>query len=338
MKLKQFLSTALALVMVFSLSIPVFAADYSTAVSYDGTGTERYVLTVPSQLKPGASGNVTLSGTWASNRHIAVTADKTVAMTGSLGGSETLDITFAGIDLAGDNEAAVSETKSVSVADLDALFGTWTGTFYYNVGASGGSSSGSKNDDSATTTVTDWSSKVKLRNITSDEYDLLCDATNGSNDLMHWNKIYSATDTIYDNDESIHILRGYFSARTSSNYISESNRGIIDGWRPAFEVLTPDTDCSDLSVGDIVIMGTIYVGGTPLKVPTNPVNPDYDSSSDMSAYNKNGSGITSKITLGAALEDTAYQMKAVYVGDGLFVCDRCVLNYITWNQINAALS
>ena len=136
MKFKHFLSAALALVMTLSLSIPVFAADYETSVSYEGTGTEQYELTVPSQLKPGTSGNVTLSGTWASNRHIAVTADEIVAMTGSLGGSETLDVTFAGIDLAGNNETSVSETKQVSVEELNALFGNWTGTFYYNVDAS----------------------------------------------------------------------------------------------------------------------------------------------------------------------------------------------------------
>ena len=136
MKFKHFLSTALALVMTLSLSIPVFAADYETSVSYEGTGTEQYELIVPAQLKPGTSGNVTLSGTWASNRHITVTADETVAMTGSLGGSETLDVTFAGIDLAGNNETSVSETKQVSVEELNALFGNWTGTFYYNVDAS----------------------------------------------------------------------------------------------------------------------------------------------------------------------------------------------------------
>ena len=158
MKLKQLLSTALALVMTFSLSIPVFAADYETSVSYEGTGTEQYELTVPSQLKPGTAGNVTLSGTWASNRHIAVTADESVTMTGSLGGSETLDVTFAGIDLAGNNETSVSETKQVSVEELNALFGNWTGTLYYDVGASdvgnttvdtdsGSSSGGTTNPD-----------------------------------------------------------------------------------------------------------------------------------------------------------------------------------------------
>lgn len=80
-------------------------------------------------------------------------------------------------------------------------------------------------------------------------------------------------------------------------------------------------------------MGTLYVGDDAIKVPTNPV---YNG--DVTAYDKNGSGVTSKITLGAALENTDYQVKAVYVGDGLFICDRCMLNYISWNQLSAALS
>ena len=337
MKLKHFLSAALALVMVLSLSIPVFAADYETSVSYEGTGTEQYELTVPSQLKPGTAGNVTLSGTWASNRHIAVTADESVTMTGSLGGSETLDVTFAGIDLAGNNETSVSETKQVSVEELNALFGNWTGTFYYNVGASS-SSSGSGNDDGATVPATDWSSKVVVKNITSGEYDLLCEATNEDDSLMHWNKMRSITDTVYfmnwNNDEnaSYRVVRGYSSAQNTGNY-GTTTQAYHGGFRPAFEALTPATDCANLSVGDVVVMGTLYVGDSAIKVPATPTD-----DGDITAYDEDGAGVTSKITLSSALQDTNYQVKAVYVGDGLFVCDRVVLNYISWNQITAALS
>lgn len=208
MKLKQFLSTALALSMSLSLSVPAFAADgeHKTEVTFNGTGEEAYYLTVPASLKPGNSGDVTLRGTWASNRTFSVSADKTVTMNGSLGGSKTLDITFDGITLAGSNEIEVTETKQVGVADMTALFGEWTGTFYYNVSSSGGSGSvspgGEDDDKDNTQTVTDWSSKVKLRNITSEEYDKLCDATNESDDLMHWKDMDSWTDTIYNGNAS----------------------------------------------------------------------------------------------------------------------------------------
>lgn len=340
MKLKKFISAALALAMSLSLSVPAFAADdeHRTEVTYSGTGEEAYFLTVPASLKPGADGTVTLRGTWASNRTFSVSADKTVTMNGSLGGSKTLDITFDGITLAGSNEVEVKDEKSVAVADMTALFGEWTGTFYYNVSGTGGSESanpgGEDSDKDNTQTVTDWSSKVKLRNITSEEYNLLCDATNEDNGLMHWSNMYSITDTIYNENASLRVVRGCDSARVFY-YYSVSGYGYLGygGFRPAFKALAPDTDCADLSVGDVVVMGTLYVGGEALKVPTNPRN-----SGDVTAYDKDYSGIVSQITLGETLEDTAYQVKAVYVGDGLFVCDRVMLNYISWNQINAALS
>lgn len=299
MKLKQFLSTALALAMSLSLSVPVFAADneHRTEVVFDGTGEEEYFLTVPASLKPGKSGTVELKGTWASNRTFSVSADKTVEMAGSLGGSKTLDITFDGITLAGSNEVEVKDEKSVAVADMTALFGEWTGSFYYNVSGAGGSEStnpGSEDSDKDNTqTTTDWSSKVKLRNITSDEYDLLCDTTNESNDLMHWNKMSSITDTIYNENASRRVLRGYVSARHSFDDIGSVTTYRADsGFLPAFESLTPDLDCADLSVGDVVVMGTLYVGSEALKVPTNPVSISSIYGGDVAGY---GSSNTEKL-------------------------------------------
>jgi hypothetical protein len=45
-----------------------------------------------------------------------------------------LDVTFAGIEKAGDNTATVTTTEAVSVANIEnALFGTWSGKFNYTV-------------------------------------------------------------------------------------------------------------------------------------------------------------------------------------------------------------
>lgn len=44
-----------------------------------------------------------------------------------------LDVNFDGINRAGDNEQAITETKAIWVAEMNALFGTWQGTFNYNV-------------------------------------------------------------------------------------------------------------------------------------------------------------------------------------------------------------
>lgn len=181
----------------------------------------------------------------------------------------------------------------------------------------------------------DWSKLVKLRNMTSEDYDLLCDATNEDDSLMHWKNMYTITDTIYNKKVSSRVLRGYVSAR-NSDFITVSYYSLISGWRATFESMNPSTDCADLSVGDVVVMGTLYVGGEPLKVPTNPVQ--NSDGGNITAYDKNGFGITSKITLETALEDATYQVKAVYVGNGVFVCDRCALNCISWEQIHAVLS
>lgn len=109
---------------------------HSTEVVYEGQGTAQYTITVPALLAPGGSGDVVASGTWASNCKVKVTADTEVVLTNSINANDqkVLDVTFAGINLAGSNTEAVTDTKVVSVADIDnALFGTWSGKFNYNV-------------------------------------------------------------------------------------------------------------------------------------------------------------------------------------------------------------
>ena len=140
--MKKVLSLALAGVMMFSALPVAYAADVDytagTAVSYtNAQAKEEYTVTVPASLAPGASGNVVASGTWASNRKLTVTADANVVLANSINAADTktLTVTFAGIELAGSNTAGVEKTVAVSVAEMpsDALFGTWSGTFNYNV-------------------------------------------------------------------------------------------------------------------------------------------------------------------------------------------------------------
>lgn len=148
--MKKILSLLLVGVMIVSVVPTVFATtDYSngTQVSYnaeadnDGDGqpdhTEAYTITVPALLTPGSSGNVVVSGSWASDRVLSVTADTTVKLINSINSADakTLNVTFEGITRAGSNTSSISETKQVSVAAMpaDALFGVWSGAFNYNV-------------------------------------------------------------------------------------------------------------------------------------------------------------------------------------------------------------
>lgn len=116
--------------------------SHGTQVIYEATGSESYTITVPAVLAPGGEGTVTLSGTWADNRIVTVTADKTVTLTNSILASDTkiLDIDFTdedgvyGISEKGNNTEAQTFTQQISVAEVDnALFGTWSGKFNYNV-------------------------------------------------------------------------------------------------------------------------------------------------------------------------------------------------------------
>lgn len=141
--MKKILSIALAAVMLLSIIPTAFAAENNwqggTKVEYTATANEQYTVTVPATLAPGASGDVVASGTWGSNRKLTVTADKDVTLTNSINAADqkVLDVTFAGIELTGSNTESVSDTKQVAVANItDAIFGTWSGTFNYNVAMS----------------------------------------------------------------------------------------------------------------------------------------------------------------------------------------------------------
>ena len=140
--MKKIVSLGLAGLMLVSACPMVYAADvdYSqgTAVEYvaDSDANREYTITVPAKLAPGASGTVTLSGKWASNETVKVTADANVVLTNSINDADTktLDVTFLGIEKAGNNNEAKTYTEAVSVAGIDnALFGTWSGKFNYNV-------------------------------------------------------------------------------------------------------------------------------------------------------------------------------------------------------------
>ena len=141
--MKKAISILLIVAVVCSMGISAFATnDYTagTKVEYVGQGAESYTITVPALMNPGDEGTVTLSGTWASNRRVTVTAEETVTLANSINANDTkvLDITFAGIAKNGDNTEAKTYTETVAVADMpaDALFGTWSGTFNYDVSIS----------------------------------------------------------------------------------------------------------------------------------------------------------------------------------------------------------
>ena len=141
--MKKILSLTLAALLLVSMIPTAMAAENNwqggTKVEYTAATNDQYTVTVPATLAPGGSGDVVASGTWGSNRKLTVTADDDVTLTNSINAADqkVLDVTFAGIELTGSNTESVSDTKQVAVANItDAIFGTWSGTFNYNVAMS----------------------------------------------------------------------------------------------------------------------------------------------------------------------------------------------------------
>ena len=109
---------------------------HSTTVSYTGTGVESYTVIVPATLAPGESGDVSVSGTWASNRKLTVTVPNSVTLTNSINpkDTKTLNIDFNGIEQTGDNCSEILTRGTIQVENIsNALFGTWTGTITYDI-------------------------------------------------------------------------------------------------------------------------------------------------------------------------------------------------------------
>lgn len=139
--MKRILSLVLSAAMII-FSVPMAYAtnnyDQGTQVIYtaDNEANENWTITVPAKLQPGKSGTVTLDGYWPSNKTITVDADDIVVLKNSILSSDTktLNITFPGITKSGNNIERSTAMETVSVQAIEnALFGTWNGSFYYNV-------------------------------------------------------------------------------------------------------------------------------------------------------------------------------------------------------------
>lgn len=135
--MKKIISVFLMLAMIAALVVPVAAETQETQVSAEGTGTEAFVLEVPEDLTVGGNAeDVTLSGTWPSNKTLVVDTPDTLELINSISGADkkTTNIVFDGIAQAGSNTEAVSVTKSISIEGIEnALFGTWSGSFSYTL-------------------------------------------------------------------------------------------------------------------------------------------------------------------------------------------------------------
>ena len=169
---------------------------------------------------------------------------------------------------------------------------------------------------------------MKMRVPTNKEYIELLRLTGNNDRKMHWTDIYSwvdDTENNYNLDPSCRALRGYYSARYWGD-TSASFRSVRLGFRPACE-LGIDALPSDTKERDTIVIGTLYMGGRPVKVPQDPT---YNG--DIVNYIPD-----SKLEMRPPLDDVAYQVTGFCVSNGIVVADRVLLKNISYNDIVTAI-
>lgn len=170
---------------------------------------------------------------------------------------------------------------------------------------------------------------MKMRIPTNKEYDKLVKVTGGADEKMHWVDMFSLVNDAedeYNIPASTRAVRGCHSARYWGNYHA-TNRYVRVGFRPAIEGLDPDILTSDIKDGDSMVIGTLYMGGTPVKIPTNPTY-----GGDIQAYIPG-----THLRMEAPLDDPAYQVTGIRDGDKVYV-DRTLLNMISYEDIEYAIT
>lgn len=103
--------------------------------------------------------------------------------------------------------------------------------------------------------------KYKLRSLTgstgaqgtngagcNNEWDNLIDAVGESNDITHWQNMYSWCQETYYNNTSNRSIRGYDSAR-DDDYYNATNANSHIGWRPVLEILNAAPSITPKSTG-----------------------------------------------------------------------------------------
>lgn len=171
---------------------------------------------------------------------------------------------------------------------------------------------------------------LSMRIPTDQEYDLLMDATHEDDSLSHWKKIFS---WVNDKDNKYkfsaawdRVVRGCFLPRCWCGS-SDTNQNAIVGFRPAF-TMAADALLSGIQNKGPFILGTLYMGGTPVRVPKAPTH-----DGDIADYIPG-----TKLELKDAISDPAYQVTAIKVADGVFVADRVLLKCISYLDIKEAIS
>lgn len=169
---------------------------------------------------------------------------------------------------------------------------------------------------------------MQMRIMTNKEWDRLVDLTGGDNSKMHWGNMFSL---VKDTENEFGLgayraFRGYYSACRWDD-ASASHRSAHLGFRPVVDILSSDSQFSEVKEGQSVIMGTLYMDGKPVRVPENPT-----CYGDIADYVPGAI-----LEMGAPISDPAYQVIGIRVGNAL-IADRNMLKDISYNDIEKGVN
>ena len=103
----------------------------------------------------------------------------------------------------------------------------------------------------------------------------------------------------------------------------------VVGFRPVFDIASDGPIHGRMVTGQSYVIGTLYMGGKPVKVSQYPVNPFRGG--DIPEYIPGAS-----LEMREALDDPDYQVRVYCIGDVL-IADRCLLEKVCKNDLKKIL-
>lgn len=158
-----------------------------------------------------------------------------------------------------------------------------------------------------------------MRFPTNFDYDRLCNVTGSDNDKIRWRNVL----TIVDAGNEKFTGRGFHSAKWElEGELDQFQRNEYAYFRPAFDCKTPEELPDDLKLGDIIIVGTLFVNDAPVRVPQEY---DYRTVCKRRELQRNAHGTIKSCELRPALNEPDYAIWAIYIGDNTFIADRPIV-------------
>lgn len=165
--------------------------------------------------------------------------------------------------------------------------------------------------------------QFRMRIPTKHEYDRMMAAADGDDSITHWSSV-AVWAVGGPSDSYTKALRGFTGPFDTTTLHRSCHYNV--GFRPAFDCTTPKELPKDLKRGDIIVIGSLYMNGKPVRIQQQ------FEDKRVAHYLKDA-----KLEIRDELDLPNSSVWAIYIGDGVFVCDRPVLRDISYDDIEFAL-